>query len=461
MPVSSHELASFAVGYPVPLGAVKAAGPTVIDTLAVMIAGSIEPVMDRLMAALRPEAGAGGFPAIGRNTRYRADDAALLYGTASHALDYDDVSMLAICHPSAPILTALLASAPWEEIDGGHLLEAHAIGTEAMVRMGQAMGLRHYEIGYHSTATLGLFGAVAAIARLRRLDAETTHSALAIAASLTGGMRVNFGTDVKPLHVGLAATHAIQATDWAAAGVTASKADLFAPTGILATLSARPTWTWPDEVRLGNPFAIEEPGFEVKRFPGCYLLHKVMALGLKIAENGIKLTDIAKIEMDMARGGTRPLIYPSPVTGREAQFSIPYAMLAAIADGEVTFATFTDEAVNRPVIRARLADVSAVESGPDLETSEAIGAAPVRAIVRLNDGSSRTFERTAAPGSAQDPITSAQSRAKWIDCLRRANPSLSADSAAEAYDRAGASLGFTRLSEWLPDLWRLTVPAGN
>ena len=458
MAVSSQDVALFTVRGGVSPAALDAAGPAVLDTLAAMIAGSIEPAVSRLASALPPVPGTTGFPMIGTGASYRADDAALLYGTAAHTLDYDDVSMLAISHPSAPVLSALLAAAGWADTDGKALRDAHAIGTEVMIRMGQAIGLRHYEIGFHATATLGLFGAVAAICRLRGMDAEKTHTSFAIAASMAGGLRLNFGSDVKAMHVGLAACGAVRAADWSMAGITASHADLFGPSGMLATLSGRDRHGWPDGVVLGQPFAIVEPGFETKRFPGCYLLHKVMALGIAIAQEQIGLAQMRTIEVIMPRGGTRPLIHPFPANGREAQFSIPYAMLSAISDGEITFATFTEEAVARPGLRARLCDVVVTEAGDEPGSSEALGAAPVRIVLRMNDGSERVFERTASPGSAQDPMTTAQRRAKWIDCLRRANPSLSPDDAGDAYERADRGLESERLSAWLPALWQLAAP---
>ncbi len=133
----------------------------------------------------------------------------------------------------------------------------------------------------------------------------------------------------------------------------------------------------------------------------------------------LHLAQIGRIEVIMPRGGTRPLIHPAPATGREAQFSAPYAMLASINDGGVSFATFTDEAVARTSLRERFGDVVVTEAGAAPASSEELGAAPVRIILRMVDGTQRTFERTAAPGSADDPMTPAQRRAKWIDCLQR------------------------------------------
>ena len=169
IPLTSTALATFVTQARVDDRVRSAAATAILDTLAVLIAGSVEDATARIAKTLAPQLDGQGLPSFDPAIRLRPDDAALLYGTAAHALDFDDVSMLAICHPSAPILAALLAAGPWAELTGPALCEAHAIGTEVMIRMGQAIGFRHYELGFHATATMGVFGATAAVARLRRL----------------------------------------------------------------------------------------------------------------------------------------------------------------------------------------------------------------------------------------------------------------------------------------------------
>ena len=133
-------------------------------------------------------------------------DAALVLGTASHALDYDDVCMLATCHPSAPIVSVLMALLPQlEEARPGFslrdLLGAYLVGTETMLRLGEWLGFRHYALGFHATSTLGTVGCAAAVAHAWGLPAAQAHVALSIAASSACGLRANFGSDTKPLHV--------------------------------------------------------------------------------------------------------------------------------------------------------------------------------------------------------------------------------------------------------------------
>lgn len=453
MPVSSIDVAHFATGHVVNDGTRASAAPAILDTLAVLVAGSGEKLVLKLARSLPVSLDPGARPSFRTGELHRPDDIALLYGTAAHALDLDDVSMLAICHPSAPVLAALLAVAPWDSLTGPELCQAHAIGTEVMIRMGQAIGFRHYEMGFHSTATLGVFGATAALARLLKLDAGTTANALAIAASLASGLRLNFGSMVKPLHVGIAAANAVRAIEWANAGVEASRGDLFVQGGVLDTFSGGLQVEWPDAVGLGTPFAIQSPGFERKRYPCCYLLHKIIALGLEAGRDGICLDDVAQFRIEMPNGGTRPLIHPRPTSGNEARFSGPYALVAAIHDGDVNFASFTDAAVTRPGICARLADVTIAEVGDISLSAEEIGAATVRLDLRLTDGSTRRYARDAAPGSPDDPITPAELRAKWIDCFGRVRPDRMAAHAAALHDDGVAALSDGPLSGWLNAIW--------
>ncbi len=461
MSLSSGDIVNFVTGYAVEGDARAAAVPAILDTLAVLAAGSTEPVTLRLATSLSASQHPSATPSFQNGQRYRSDDAALLYGTAAHALDFDDVSMLAICHPSAPVLAALLAAAPWDRLTGPEMCEAHAIGTEVMIRMGQAMGFRHYELGFHSTATLGVFGATAAVARLLRLDPHTTTNALAIAASLASGLQLNFGSMVKPLHVGIAAANAIRAIAWAKAGIEASRGDLFVPGGVLAAFSGGAQVEWPDAVGLGSPFAIQVPGFERKRYPCCYLLHKIIALGLEAGREGIRLDDVAQFRVVMPNGGTRPLIHPCPGSGSEAQFSGPYALLASINDGDINLSSFTDAAVDREFLRARYQDVAIVEVGNTSLNAEEIGAARVTLELTLTDGSSRRYARDAAPGLPGDPMTTSELRAKWIDCFQHVRPDLPTGEAAAFHDNGVAVLASGQLGGWLNSVWRELGVAGT
>ena len=131
-----------------------------------------------------------------------------------HALDYDDVHSDVRGHPSSVILPALFALASGREISGKSFLDAYIIGVEFMARLGQAVGTASYLKGWHNTSLLGGVAATFAGARLLGFTPAETQNAVGIAVSQAGGLRVQFGTEMKPLHAGLAAQQAVQSIEW-------------------------------------------------------------------------------------------------------------------------------------------------------------------------------------------------------------------------------------------------------
>lgn len=415
----------------------------ILDTLAVTLAGGTDEAVHRLEASLDALAD-GPAQAVGSRSpwtgrRYAAFDAALLFGMASHMYDYDDVSMLAVCHPSAPVLSALLAAEAGlpgaVAASGLDFVTAFSVGTEVLIRLGQAMGFRHYELGFHATSTLGAVGAAAAVARLVRLDAGRTRHALAIAASMAGGLRKNFGSMVKPLHVGLAAASGLRAVRMAQAGIEGA-AEAFEAGGYLRAFSGGETDRFPTgELSFGQPFALAQPGFEQKRYPCCYLLHKMIEATLHLKRSsGCTLQELETARVRMPQGGTKPLIHPYPKNGLNGKFSGPYAVAASLADGRIDLASFSDEAVLRAGLQARLRDVTVVEEGDAPPPGTDLGRMPVSVTLTLKDG--RVLERTvlASPGSPDDPLTLPQLRKKWTDCLAHGLPGIREDAAGALFD---------------------------
>lgn len=448
-PATTERLAGFVTGATAGPEVLAAATPVVLDTLAVTLAGGAEPGVRTLMEALAGDDGASAVPSFWDRRRYRPDDAALLVGMASHMLDYDDVCTLAMCHPSSPVLSALLASADRRRVSGRDLLAAFAVGTEVLIRLGQAMGFRHYALGFHATATLGTVGAAAACARLLGLDRRRTAHALAIAASLASGLRANFGSMVKPLHVGVAAANGQKAARLAAAGVEGA-AEAFDGEGFLHAFSGGTVAAWPDGLELGRPFAIVAPGFEQKRYPCCYMLHKIIEATLALRrEEGVGVDDLRSAHVRMPNGGTKPLIHPHPGSGLNALFSGPYAVLAGLSDGRVDLGSFTDAAVLRPEVQARLAAVTLVEDETQSRQGADIGAAPVTVTLALASGAEVSRTVVASPGSRQDPLTEAQLRAKWADCLLRARPEIPGATLERLFDEGRSLAAAPDIAGWL------------
>ena len=105
-------------------------------------------------------------PFGGSQLKINVENAAMINGTASHVLDFDDAAPSVIIHPSAPILAAVIPLSEKIGSSGKEVITAYAIGTEVMIRLGQLVDLKHYQLGWHSTATLGTIGAAAACSYL-------------------------------------------------------------------------------------------------------------------------------------------------------------------------------------------------------------------------------------------------------------------------------------------------------
>ncbi|HEV2007472.1 MAG TPA: MmgE/PrpD family protein, partial [Burkholderiales bacterium] len=192
----------------------------ILDTVGVTIAGSSDPSA-RIVA--RTLGSATGLARVfGDDKRVGALDAALINGTASHALDFDDCNNTLGGHPSAPILPALFALTDETGANGRDFIAAYVAGFETECKISLGVNFYQYTRGWHPTTTIGVFGAAAACARLLRLDDGQTATALAIAASLAAGIKSNFGTMVKPLHVGHCARSGLFAALLARDGFTAS-----------------------------------------------------------------------------------------------------------------------------------------------------------------------------------------------------------------------------------------------
>lgn len=286
----------------------------------------------------------------GRPGRATVCDATLVNGCAAHAHAIDDTNESMRGHPSAPIVPAILALG--EALDsGGHdLVTAYAVGVEIAAKLGRAVNDRHAQVGWHTTGTLGSVGAAAACARLLALDAEHTAHALGIAASMAGGLRVNFGTMTKPLHAALAARAGLEAAQWAARGMTASTQALEGHEGFLALYcgdGARPEAALD---ALGAPWELQAPGIVYKRYPTCSLMHALIDLVLDAHEQGV-FTGREELHCAISARLQAARHAPWPGNGLSAKFHVEYCVATAALTGSQAIADFTDAAVQRAAIQ--------------------------------------------------------------------------------------------------------------
>ena len=137
-------------------------------------------------------------------------------------MDFDDYDLASVSHPSAVLVPALIALGEERCASGSEILDAYIVGLEVIARVGMAVNMSHYALGWHATATIGAIGAAAACARIMNLNAEEIANAISLATSMASGYKSQFGTMAKPVHAGLAAKSGVIAAAMGAAGITAS-----------------------------------------------------------------------------------------------------------------------------------------------------------------------------------------------------------------------------------------------
>ncbi|SLN15731.1 MmgE/PrpD family protein [Pseudooctadecabacter jejudonensis] len=152
--------------------------------------------------------------------RLAARDAALINGTLGHALDVDDTHFAHIGHVSTVVLPAAMAVAEMKGRSFDDVIMAARIGAEVAVRVGLWLGRSHYQAGWHQTATSGAYGAAVAATCLLAEDAvePKVTSAILNVAGMAGGLKAQFGSPMKPVNAGLAASQGVEAAFLAHSG---------------------------------------------------------------------------------------------------------------------------------------------------------------------------------------------------------------------------------------------------
>lgn len=430
MPSLTQEIARFIDQHAItdfPGDAVEKSKKIITDTMAAMLAGANSEVTAPLLEYLRRSGVSGDSPVIGTTHRCSAETAALINGSFGHALDYDDVLSMMPAHPSAVILAALLAEPALRPLSGKALIEAYVFGIEVGGKIGLGITGGHYRRGFHATGTLGIFSGVAALAKACHLSPSEIQTALGIAASMASGLRRNFGTMTKPLHTGWAARSALAAVRLAQCGLSAAPDILESDAGFFAAYGSSESDPAVTLAALGKPWVISEPGVALKKFPCCHAMHRGMdgLLALR-AKHRFTAADVEQASCRMPPGGMQVLIYDNPATGLEAKFSLQYALAAGIADGEYTLASFTDDAVHRPVIRSLMPRVRALEDpscrgdDPLFESLSSGSRGFVEVDISLRNGLRDTVRIEKPPGHPARELGWSELERKFHDCAAQA-----------------------------------------
>lgn len=324
------------------------------DCIAVMLAGSSEPAVRILCEELA--AADGGQSAVLLGGRHvRATDAALINGTAAHALDYDDIGLGAHpAHPSAVLVPAILAMADEVGSTGAEMIAAYVAGYEVWGDVALRDADQHLARGWHPTGVFGPLAAAAAAANLLKLDVAQTRSAIAIAASRAAGLLSNYGSMTKPMHAGLAAQAGVFAARIAARGFTGGPAALEHGKGLIQAVSPSGRFDLDSPTRYGAEWHILSLPLGFKRYPVCYAMHRAIDAAVQLHQE-FAPGDVNRIREVRVRIGTdqaKLLHIHTPQDSLQAKFSLEFGISSALLTGRVGLEQLSDEFVrSEPVVQ--------------------------------------------------------------------------------------------------------------
>jgi 2-methylcitrate dehydratase PrpD len=392
---------------------IEAAKRGLLDYFSVVLAGSKEQpttIVGEYAKCFnaRPEA-----TIVGHKLKTEVSLAALVNGTCAHALDYDDFTIES-GHPTATTGPAVLALGERHHVPGKSVLEAYIVGLEVSGKIGALIGLPQYELGWHTTGTMGTIGAAAAAAKLLRLDAQKTSTSIGIAASLASGLRQNFGTMTKPLHAGRAAQNGVIAACLAERGFTASEEALEGVLGFGRAFTGGRDLLRNRNLNLGAPYSLISPGLNVKLYPSCATTHCGIEAVLDLCkQHTILPADIAEVELI-----THPMIpevvfHHDPRTPTEARFSYEYCVARALVSKKLSLDAFTPDAILEPQMKEI---ISKIHFNIAASSREAPYHLRADVIVKMQNGTVYKRHIEEAKGNSRNPLTIEELEGKFRDC---------------------------------------------
>ncbi len=354
----------------------------ITDWLAVTIGGHRDPLVQHLLADLLEQGGAPQATLCGSALRLPVYQAALLNGTASHALDYDDVNYALSGHPTVPVMPALFALAEQRGLEGDALIAAFVAGYEFECRVGLLVAPGHYARGFHATATVGALGAALACAHLLRLSPLQATYAVGIAATQAAGLKSLFGSDCKPLHAGNAARIGAQAANLAARGFVSRLDSLECSQGFAATHS--------QDFNLDAALATPSDGLHLyanlfKYHAACFETHATIECCRELRQrHALAPADIRRVAIHVNPYCDQICNIANPQTGLAAKFSLRQTATFALAGRDTADpATFTDDFLQQTALTT-LREKIVIELDATVPASHA--------IVRVECNGGDTFE---------------------------------------------------------------------
>ncbi|WP_227378622.1 MmgE/PrpD family protein [Haladaptatus halobius] len=397
----------------IPTDVVEEAKRAIRDYVGVALYGSQHDIGDRISSYVDGYLPGDDAAVLGRGTA-SPPGAALSNGTFGHAIDYDDTFESIVIHPTSPVFPAALAGVQVAEGSGRDALTAYIVGVEAAFRTGHATYPSHYDNGWHSTGTVGTFGASAAAASALGLTPEAIERAYGIAASCSSSLKKNFGSMTKPLHAGHAAQMGVRAAMLADAGFTADDAVFEGDIGYGRVMTPGGEYD-PSAITegLGETWAVDDIGF--KPYPSGVITHAAMDAAREVVEReDIGPDDVESVRVALDDAASEMLIHADPDDALQAKFSIEFCLAAILRERDAGVREFSDEYVADPRTQEVVAKVER-EFESNLFGGEFAGYG-ARVTLTTTDGEQYVAVEKYAPGSPNNPVSDDRLDAKFFEC---------------------------------------------
>ncbi len=406
----------------IPKNVIELAKKHILDGFGLALSGSVARTGEYLFKHIKKNSAKGKATVIGSAMKLPSQFAALANGVGIHSDDYDDTQLAVakdrvyglLTHPTAPCLPSAFAEGEIHKINGKDFLNAYLIGVDVECKISEAMSPRHYQHGFHSTATCGTFASAAAASKIRKYSFDKTLRSIGIAASLSAGLRENFGTMTKPLHAGRAAESGVVACDLSNYGWSSTDKILESPRGFFQAHGGGYDIN-AIKGKLGRPWTFSKPGISIKPHPCGSLTHPGMTKMLElIKKHNITSHQVLKVDVGTNHNMQNALIHHRPTNEFQAKFSMEYSMAILLIERRAYIPEYQDKRINKSDVQKMLRKVNFYKN----KTAEAAGYDKMTTLIDiyLKNGKKISGRGDFGKGSPAIPMSYDEVADKFLGC---------------------------------------------
>lgn len=399
-----------------PQEVIKVSKDALIDYVGVTIAGASQNSVKASLAYAKYSSQKEEATIFGHQCKSSVEFAAMVNATASHVLDYDDVSWATIGHPTVVVAPVCFAMAEKYHRTGKEMIHAYALAVEAMHKLADLTMPSVSEKGWHTTPVYGVFGAVIAGALLKGSSKEEIINALGLGASKASGIRANFGTDTKSYHAGMACYNGLEALYLSHFGMCSSSKSFEDMDGFMQTFAGIC-----DEnltLKLAKPWDLIDRGLVFKQYPCCSGSHPAADLIKEMHDkHNFELEEIEHIHVGCSLLAPKELKCDFPNTALEAKFSMRYAVASMLVFGGLGLEEFLDEKVQCTQVQELMSKID-VKVDEEFKKLGFIGTSPAYIKITLSTGEIFSDRSMLAKGNPEKPLSLEEIKQKFFTCTK-------------------------------------------